>query len=683
VKEGKKPAAAGCAIYDGGTWPAEYNGDYFTTEPTINIIHHARLTPQGSSYTFHKLPGREETEFVRSRDMWWRPIEARVGPDGALYIADFYNQAVIHNDTRGPDHNKVNAAVRPDRDHYFGRIWKIDHKDAKKIAVPDLSKAGEIALLAGLKHPNRHVRMTASRLIVEQGLNLGNATNTMDKFISQNGDEAKVAGIWTLAREGSSFIPIGMPQRKPSAVELQAALLSLESLRMEKHSEDEHVAGANEALAIASLSHESAGVRVAALRAIAALDDLSPEVAEAIVTAWPKFDDDYQKSAAVGAMANRTGGIKAILHSSSSDASLSQLAANLTQIIAEKNDADAAARLVVALAEKPASADALKRGILDTLGTSLKTEPAMTPELSSALGKLLASGASASTLPLAAKWDKAGALKGEVAKLTASLLANLAEDSEASREEERVTVARNLLGLRESDPKILPAITAYLGKGRLTFQRGLISALGETGAKQVGPAIAAAYDKLPADAQAAAFDTLLKRPEWAIALLDAVKAKTVSLTNLGPASLNRLRTHPDRGVSRRATDLLNELNPTAKVKKEIIEKLMAGIEQKGDAAKGKALFATACAICHKFGDVGADIGPGLTGMGAHGAGELLSAIVDPNAEVDPSFTQWNIETKDGQAFAGIIAAENPTSVTMKSLAGVQEIKTAAIRSRVN
>ena len=70
--------------------------------------------------------------------MWWRPIEVRVGPDGAMYVADFYNQAVIHNDTRGPDHNRVNAAVRPDRDHYFGRIWRIEHKQAKKLAVPDL-----------------------------------------------------------------------------------------------------------------------------------------------------------------------------------------------------------------------------------------------------------------------------------------------------------------------------------------------------------------------------------------------------------------------------------------------------------------------------------------------------------------------------------------------------------------
>ena len=93
---------------------------YFTGEPTLNIVHQQFVTPDGVSYTTRKEPGREETEFIRSRDLWFRPIETRVGPDGALYVVDFYNQAVIHNDTRGPLHGPANAAVRPDRDHYFG-----------------------------------------------------------------------------------------------------------------------------------------------------------------------------------------------------------------------------------------------------------------------------------------------------------------------------------------------------------------------------------------------------------------------------------------------------------------------------------------------------------------------------------------------------------------------------------
>jgi putative membrane-bound dehydrogenase-like protein len=131
---GSYTAAAGCAIYEGGAWPASWNHGYFTTEPTLNIVSHFQVEPDGVTYRAKREAGREQTEFIRSKNLWFRPIEVRVGPDGALYVVDFCNQAVIHNDTRGPVHGPANAAVRPDRDHYYGRIWRVQHKQAKPAA---------------------------------------------------------------------------------------------------------------------------------------------------------------------------------------------------------------------------------------------------------------------------------------------------------------------------------------------------------------------------------------------------------------------------------------------------------------------------------------------------------------------------------------------------------------------
>jgi len=163
-------AAAGCAIYEGGTWPEKWSYSYFTTEPTVNIVHHEFVKKDGVSVTPYKEAGREETEFMRSTDLWFRPIETRIGPDGALYVIDFYNQAVIHNDTRGPIHGPANAAVRPDRDHYFGRIWKIQHKQAKKLTVPVLEKDNVKSLVQTIEtNPNAHVKKLAWRLIQESG----------------------------------------------------------------------------------------------------------------------------------------------------------------------------------------------------------------------------------------------------------------------------------------------------------------------------------------------------------------------------------------------------------------------------------------------------------------------------------------------------------------------------------
>ncbi len=676
-------AGAGCAIYDGGSWPAEYNGDYFVTEPTINIIHHERLTPAGSSYTAKKLPGREETEFIRSKDMWFRPIEVRVGPDGALYVGDFYNQAVIHNDTRGPDHNKANAAVRPDRDHYFGRIWRIDHKDAKKIAVPDLSKMDNVFdLIKALTSRNRAVRQLASRMITDRfegefGLTSAapSAIEELVKMATTSDPETRIAALWTIKRpnmlepKGSNVLKTALAD-KNSDVRRNAANI------LEAKFGTESLAPYEQQLSTL-LVNVDGQVRVAALRAIAA-NEFAGKTAEAIVSAWPKFDDDFQRSAAVGAASRNPAAVITAALDSADAASLAPLVAAVTQNITAPEDA---AKLVIAIAVKPASADPLKRTILDGLGKSLKAAPAMTPELSAALANLLASGASGSVLPLAAKWDKAGALKAETAKLSGSLLSAVA-DAQAD-DATRLAAARSLISLRSSDAAILPAVVKQLAAGTPVFQRGLIAALGETDDASVGTALSAAYAKLPADVQASAFDTLLKRADWTLAFLDAMKSNAVDVTKLGPTAAARLRTHPDKNVAKRAAEMLVELNPLAKAKKEAIAKLLPVVEGKGDPAKGKALFTTTCAICHKFGDAGADIGPALTGMGAHGAAELLGAIVDPNAEVDPSFSAWNLETKDGQFFAGVIASENAASITLKSLAGVQEVKVAELKSRVN
>ena len=126
------------------------------------------MKPDGVSYTTSKEQGREETEFMRSRDLWFRPIESRIGPDGALYIVDFYNQAVIHNDTRGPLHGPANAAVRPDRDHAFARIYRVQHKEAKRLEVPVLDRANLDGLIRAMEtSPNAHVKMQAWRLARE------------------------------------------------------------------------------------------------------------------------------------------------------------------------------------------------------------------------------------------------------------------------------------------------------------------------------------------------------------------------------------------------------------------------------------------------------------------------------------------------------------------------------------
>jgi len=165
---GRYTAGAGCVIYEGGAWPDKWNHSYFTTEPTLNIIGHFNMAKEGISYKATKEAGREQTEFIRSTNLWFRPIDVMTGPDGAMYVVDFCNQAVIHNDTRGPTHGPANAAVRPDRDHYYGRIWKVQHKQAKAIGPTSLNPKDVAALKKATQSPNEQIRSTAQRLLLER-----------------------------------------------------------------------------------------------------------------------------------------------------------------------------------------------------------------------------------------------------------------------------------------------------------------------------------------------------------------------------------------------------------------------------------------------------------------------------------------------------------------------------------
>jgi putative heme-binding domain-containing protein len=166
--------------------------------------------------------------------------------------------------------------------------------------------------------------------------------------------------------------------------------------------------------------------------------------------------------------------------------------------------------------------------------------------------------------------------------------------------------------------------------------------------------------------------------------VDALKAGQVNVVNLGPANAYRLRHHADDAVARRANAVIDELRgPEVKEKNALLAKLTPEVDRPGDLVRGKALFTQNCAVCHKLNGEGKDVGPELTGMGAHGPAELLVSVLDPNREVDPSFVAWSIETKDGETYDGVIASENRASVTLRNNSGENIIKVSDIKTRRN
>jgi putative membrane-bound dehydrogenase-like protein len=673
---GSFTAAAGCAIYDGGTWPAEWNYSYFTTEPTINLVHHEVVEPDGVTYKAHKT---REPEFIGGRDKWFRPIETRIGPDGALYIIDFYNQAVVHNDTRGTAHGPANAAVRPDRDHYFGRIWKVDHKQATKNKVPNLAKASSKELVKALEHPNRHVRMNAMRLLVERRKD--DVTRSLFPLVnSKKPPYARIAAIWTLAQ--LRFFSWPHDKETPDPIMVKNYLKALTATT---ETAEQPAGKLGKENIRPALTHRDDQVRLQAIIALGT-QSLEAESIEALVAAYPHLQNAWLESAAIGVAAQTPLKFLEAAFDSKQPEALQGLIGEVSKKIAE-NGSLAGPTLEV-IAAKPASTDSSKQLVLETLAKNLKADasPSWTTGLQAAFKKLLASSSPAlptAALPLIARWDKDATMASDVNALLPQLLAKL--NDPAQPESARAQVVTSLLGLRQMNPDILPSIASILGSSASpNLQRQVIESLGGTADAAAGRILAEAYPKLPTELQQAAFGQLTKRSDWCLALLERLKGGQVTLATLGPTAVHRLRTHSDSAVRERARLVIEELRgPEEKEKNALIASLTPQMEKPGDAARGKALFAQNCAVCHKFNGEGKEVGPELTGMGAHGAVDLLVAILDPNREVDPSFLAWSFETRDGETYDGIIARENRAGVLVKNNSGEMELKSENIQGRRN
>ncbi len=163
---GRYTAGAGSALYTARDFPSEYwNRVQFVAEPTGHLLGKFHLEARGGAFIAHN--GRN---FLASDDEWTAPICAEVGPDGALWVVDWYNYVIQHNPTpQGFHTGKGNAYETPLRDKTHGRVYRIVYKGAKKSGPVGLDAGSPSALVSSLKHDNMLWRMTAQRLLVERG----------------------------------------------------------------------------------------------------------------------------------------------------------------------------------------------------------------------------------------------------------------------------------------------------------------------------------------------------------------------------------------------------------------------------------------------------------------------------------------------------------------------------------
>lgn len=228
---------AGQEIFLGHRLPPSTYGDLFIPEPVGRLIRRAKVRVEDGKKVLYNA--YDQAEFMASTDLNFRPVQAKTGPDGALYIVDMY-RGIIQESNWTRKGSKIRPHIlRKDLDKNIGRgrIYRIVHEQIEPDGKPDLAGKSASELIEFLGHPNGWYRMTAQKLIVLKD------------------DQTVVPALKSLASANTSFLDRIFNSDKDFGIERVHALWTLEGLGV-----------VDKTLLLQKLKDEDPRVRITAIR---------------------------------------------------------------------------------------------------------------------------------------------------------------------------------------------------------------------------------------------------------------------------------------------------------------------------------------------------------------------------------------------------------------------------------
>lgn len=597
-------AAAGCTIYTARTYPPEYwNKAAFVCEPTAHLCATLMLQPNGVTYQ-----ARYGWNLCASNDDWAAPIDAQVGPDGHMWIIDWYNVIVQHNPTpQGYKTGKGNAYEIDLRDKKYGRVYRVVYTKAKAEPRINLKDATKEQLLETLKHHNMTWRLHAQRLLVEQG----------EKIINMQTPE----------------------QLQKSEAELLAS--GKATLRTK-------------------------------LRQLCQYADQPPSEAAATAVWLLLKDRETVEDPTLSQLLTICAGVheKHLLTMKGDWGTLTPPALTLLEQtargLASGTNRAAIGDVVLALVQQKAqeTVNAVIAGL--AAGTpGMSTDLSLNPTQQAAIRQLLehAKGPTRTrALRLAKVWGVTG-LEAALGAISQELFKTLSDDRQTA--EARLDAAKQILELQPESEEAPTQLMTIATKASPQLANSVFEVLSTSKSKTLGTIIIGKLKDLPVGVRPAAVRVVLARADSTKAFLDAVEKGELRFDVLELDQKTALAAHPDAAIRERSRKLLALGGglPDAN-RQKVIEEFIHVTKKIGDVGLGKKAFTQHCAKCHKHGSEGLTIGPDLTGFAVHPKEEILIHLLDPSRSVEGNFKQYTATISDGRVISGLLAAESKTTIEL-------------------
>lgn len=663
-------AYAGVQVYQGDQYPDDNLGSILQGNIHDHAVHQDVLRANGSSFTASAW-----RDLVRANDGWFMPVSVQVGPDGAVWIMDWYD--------RYPCYQNANADPDGvDREH--GRIWRVVYTGSERgKPVPsrpqrdmDLGRLSTAELVRLLEHPNVWHRRTAQRLL------------------SERRDTAMVAPLRTLFRTGG---PV------PASRRLDARLAAFWTL-----SASDTLA---EDLLAAAIGDAEPAVRTWAARYIGERQLASPRHLAALTRLASDPDPSVRLAVAVACRQFTSGQLTVNRPPATPEVDVGPILAAL--VAASANGADPVLPFMLwhagepRLAHEPAPALAWlaehgprHRPLTDSLASKAMRrlcDLGDPPSIDLALTFL--ERVLAASPPMAAAALE-GLLQGQQARAlppsrpVAPFIASLTAHADA-----RVAALGQRLGARWGDPTALRAVrttlanpsapadarvqairTARFDRSEATrnalldllaspapeaVQIEAVAALGELGGDAIADQLLDRWPRLSPAGRRAAAAAFATRPRWAMPLLARVRTGAISASDFGAPTLRALLQNRDASVRSEARAAIGRFRESPADKARLVaEKRAVVLDGVPDLAAGREVTRQTCLVCHPFLGEGADIGPDLTGVGRASLDALLWNIIDPNQVIGSGYEQVEIETRDDRVLGGRLVEDTEARVRL-------------------
>ena len=632
----------GGIIYEGGALPERFQHAYLAANLLSNKLYWYNLDPKGSSFT-SRLGG----ELLAANDTWFRPVDCLTGPEGALYVADWYDKRATHLD---PIDNW---------DRTNGRIYKIEAKNAAQLpdrSLLPLSKLSSTKLIELLNHPNDWYHREARRILTER--RDAAVIPSLRRMVKENLKQVALEALWGLYVSG----------------------------------------GFDEGFAAETLDHSNEDVRTWTIRFLGDAKKVSPAVRERLIQVAQR-DSSATVRSQLACSCKRLPAIDAMpivraLLERSDDVKDPHIPLLLWWAVESKAISDR--ELVLGLLGAPEvwRLPMVRQHLLERIGRRYLAEGSETGYESCA-GLLAAAPGEDERRLLIQGMDKA--LEGRrlsqtpesLKKPLVDLWEHQAHDvllirfatrlgsrpafAEALERASNQKLLQNervacieLLGQSGSPEVVATLLPLLTGTEPDAIRAAALSALQQFADPAIAPAILAAYARLSPPLRGRAQGLLGGRPASTLALLHAVDRGQIPPTEIPLEQVHRMAQHADPAIRPLIEKHWGKVGPaTAGEKLARIRYLAYALKMgKGDPEKGKPLFTKTCATCHTLFGEGNKIGPDLTGADRKSVDFLLSNIVDPSAVVRPEFAAHIVATTDGRLLTGLIVEQTPSVVTL-------------------